>query len=178
MPRSVGDGPKEEGDLVGVESTAIALPMELQAVRLFVRTGTLAGAARELGIPLADVRRWSQSVWWQTEVAALQRESNSLADAMLTRIFDMGMDALIDRVTYGDPKLTKAGLIRIPVKAEVLTRIVDIAFTKRQLLRNQPTAIAGDTKRLNTLAQKLRALGAQDVTILEEEIFDGPTQEG
>jgi hypothetical protein len=162
--------------MVGVESTALALPLELQAVRLFVRTGTLAAAARELGLPLADVRRWSQSIWWQTEVAALQRESSALADAMLTRIFDTGMDALLDRLTLGDVRMFGGKQVRVPVKAEVLAHIIDVAFTKRQLLRNEPTAIAGDTKRLNTLAQKLRALGAQDVTILEEADY-GPAQE-
>lgn len=163
--------------MVGVESTAIALPMELQAVRLFVKTGTLAATARELGLPLSDVRRWSQAVWWQTEVAALQRESAALADAMLTRIFDLGMDAMLDRLTFGDVRMYGGKQIRVPVKAEVLAHIIDVAFTKRQLLRNEPTAIAGDTKRLNTLAQKLRALGAQDVTILEEEPH-APPQEG
>lgn len=176
MGRKVGDaGTSSEGDLVGVESMPIALPLELQAVRLFVKTGTLAATARELGLPLADVRRWSQAVWWQTEVAALQRESSALADAMLTRIFDTSMDALLERLTYGDVRLMGGKQVRVPVKAEVLAHIVDVAFTKRQLLRNEPTAIAGDTKRLNTLAQKLRALGAQDVTILEE-ASDGSAQ--
>jgi len=41
-------------------------------------------------------------------------------------------------------------------------------------LRNEPTAIAGETGKVQVLADKLRALGAKDITIIEE---DGSAKE-
>lgn len=154
-----------EGELPAEQ--LVTVPKELLAVRAFVHTGSMAAAAREIGEPIATIRAYAKTVWWQDEVAALQRDNMARLDASLTKILDSSIDALLTRITEGDTVLTKKGKVQVPLKADTLNRIADVVFTKRQLLRNQPTAIAGDTKKLNTLALKLKALGARDVTILE-----------
>lgn len=156
------------------------LPIELKTVRAFVQTGSLAAAAREVGLSVQQVRIYAQQVWWQQEVAALQRDSSARLDAELTTILDLTLGQLLQRLHTGDTIAikTKKGVEtrQVPLKADTLTRIADVVFTKRQLLRNQPTAIAGDTKKLNTLAMKLRALGAKDASILDVEAKDASAQ--
>jgi hypothetical protein len=156
----------EEGRIV------VDLPLELRAVRAFLVSGSYAATAREMGVPVAVVKGWSTEIWWQEEVAALQRDMAAKLDSDMTRILNFSLDQLLNRITCGDTVVmrTKEGIeeVQVPLKADTLARIADVVFTKRQLLRNQPTAIAGDTKKLNTLALKLKALGARDVTILED----------
>lgn len=175
MGRKVGDGTPEEGDEALPEGLAVvaAASKELQAVRIFVQTGSLAAVSRQLGVPMAELAKFAKTVWWQQEVAALQRDASAQLDAGLTRILDMSLEQLILRLTTGDTVMTKQGPKVMPLKADTLARIADIVFTKRQLLRNQPTAIAGDTNKLNILATKLRALGAKDIGYIED-LSDGP----
>ncbi len=174
MGRTVGDAGTTADEVV-VHETA-HFPLELQATRIFVQTGSIAATAKQLGVPMAQIRAFSKTIWWQDEVAALQRDIAAQLDANLTRVLDFTLEALLDRVTNGDVVLVKGAEKRVRMKAATLAQVASVVFDKRQLVRNMPTAIAGDTQKLNVLAQKLRALGAKDITILEN--GDASTQEG
>lgn len=164
------------------ENAPVVLPgvnegMELRAIRSYLQTGSLASVSRETGISIIELQKWTRTVWWQQELAALKRDANAASEAALTRILDCTLIELLDRVQLGDIRVDGQGKShRTPIKADTLARIADVVFTKRQLIRNAPTAIAGDTNKLNTLAAKLRALGAKDITIIDgiTEIDDAP----
>lgn len=134
---------------------------DLEAVRLYSLTGSLAKVSRELGVPLYELTKLTRTQWWQDELAALRREEMALTNASLTRVFDQTLAQIEDRLTNGDFTVSQGGALRrVPVSASTLARLADMVFDKRQLVRNEPTIIAGDNDKLARLADKLRRLGA------------------
>jgi len=170
MPKLKGDG------VHGLEEKLLEdRPIEWQVVQAYVHTGSFAEVSRSLNIPISELKRMSRSVWWQEEVAAIRREAIAHQEALATRILDMTTESLIRALVEGERKVIgreKNGdpkVVMQPLKADTLVKISAEVFKQRQLLRNLPTAIAGDTNRINKLASKLRALGAQDPTLIEVE---------
>jgi hypothetical protein len=132
----------------------------LEAVRLFVKLGTLSAVSRELNISLRDLTRASRQIWWQDEVILLRREQQAALDASFTKLHNQTVAELIDRVENGEQVYSKKGvLVRVPMKARDIAAVAHIIFTERQLLRNEPTAIQGDSGKVQVLADKLRLLG-------------------
>lgn len=142
--------------------------IEQQAMAIFIQEGTLTAVSKRLGIRYYEVQKLSRTLWWNEEVARIRRDIAAGEIAMQTRLVDRCLDLLMDRIEHGDLVATRTGFKREPLKATDLARIAHTVFTERQLLRNEPTAIAGETGRVQVLATKLRALGAKDITILEE----------
>jgi hypothetical protein len=160
----------------GLEAQEPATPDELvvqsleaQAIEIFVREGTLTAVSRELGIKYHEVQKLSRTLWWADEVSRLKKEQAAGEISMQSRLLNTGLEMLLDRLENGDLVATRSGFKREPLKATDIARIVHTVFTERQLLRNEPTAIAGETGRVQVLADKLRALGAKDITIIDEE---------
>lgn len=137
--------------------------VNLEAVRIFVKSGRLRAVSEQMGVPLADVQRWSRQVWWIDEVTALRREQNSLMDAMLTSLHGRTIEEMMRLVEEGETitevKRGKIVTRKVPLKATHLAKICEVVFTQRQLLREQPTSIQGDTGKVQLLADKLRLLG-------------------
>jgi len=169
-------GAKVEGG--GPEGYLVS-SLQLEAVRAFVRTGSLAATSRELGIPMLDLTNWVKSVWWQEETTILIKQMKAAEEMVLTKILGTTAEAMLDRVINGEyVKHGKSGLplvdketgvhMRMPLKAQDLARVSQVVFTQRQLLRNDPTTIPGDTDKMKTLAEKLKALGAKDISVIEE----------
>lgn len=160
--------------------TFTALPEDrrdaLTAVRLFAQHGTLAAVSRELNIPIYELKKLSRTDFWQREIAELQRAEAALLNVKLTKIFDQVLGSIEDRVLKGDFVAGPGGnLRRVPLTAATLARIADSVFEKQRLVRDQPTAIiGGDNKKLATLASRLRALGAKDIDLLDEETSQIP----
>lgn len=150
-----------------------AVGAEIEAAVTFFRTGSLAAASRATGIALQDLRKLSRTLWWQTELVELRRDSMAQAEAAMTRLHDTTLDAMMDRVQLGELSYDKKGeAVRKPMRSVDLARVAGVVFTQRQLLRNEPTTIPGDTDKLRSLADKLRALGAKDITVIDEESDD------
>src|SRR6266404_4807686 len=175
-----------DGDKV-VMDTAIAQAMEpvspeeeaiqsieQQALALYIKHGTLAAVSRQMGVKYQELVKLSRTVWWNDEVARLRKDEAAQEMALSSRLVDRGLDMLLDRIENGDLIATRSGFKREPLKATDIAKIVHTVFTERQLLRNEPTAIAGETGKVQVLATKLRALGAKDVMIIEE---DGNAEE-
>jgi len=144
------------------EEPAAAASLELESVRLYAETGSLAQVSRQLGIAIYQLQKLQRTQWWQDELAALQRESAAIKNAQLTRIHNHTLEQLIDRVEHGDVIAHGRGFIRQPVSGKDLARISEAIFRQRQLLAGLPTEIVHN-KKLETLASKLRALGRKDV---------------
>lgn len=143
-------------------------PLELLMCRAYCKCGSLSEVARAFNATYYEVAKHSRQPWWADEEVRFKKEQATLLDASLTIALDESVAALIDRIENGEVEgVNKDGsLKRKPMSASVLARVVDTTFRTRQLIRNQPTSIAGDTDKMGILAQKLRALGAKDVSIL------------
>lgn len=144
------------------------VPVELAMCRHYNEHGNMALTARTYNTTVYEVKKLMSTLWWQEETTRLKADARVKADAGYSRLMDLTIDALEDRVLKGElVGFTKDGTEkRVPLSATALCRINDLAFMKRQLLRNQPTAIPGDTPSMGVLAQKLRALGAKDPSLI------------
>jgi len=165
--------------LQGLEETPAAAPLvppeklspELEAVRLFAKTGSLAAVSREMNVPIFELKKLSRSDWFQRELAELRRAEAAQLNAELTRLHDSTLAQLKDRLERGDVVFTGTGLRRVPLSASTLARVADTVFNQRQLVRQQPTAIVEDgNKKLEALARQLRALGAKDPGMIDIEV--------
>jgi len=132
---------------------------QLRAVQLFSQTGNLAQVARELEMTIYELQKLTRTAWWMEELALLRREEMALTNVTLTRLLDKTLVALEDRLDNGDAVLTLTGKEMVPLDAKTLIRIADVVFDKRQLVRNLPTVIDGDSSKLASLAEKLARLG-------------------
>lgn len=155
------------------------IPWELQACHMYADTGNLAKVARHFKVTVYELNKLARTIQWQDEAVRYRKENAAKLDATYTRVLDTALLALEDRIVHGEVVgVAKDGTERrMPVTASVLTRVADSVFIKRQLLRNEPTAIAGDTDKMNILAQKLRALGAKDPSIIDGAISEVPREQ-
>lgn len=154
--------------------------LELEAVRLYSQTGSLAAVSRQLGVAIYELQKLQRTEWWQAELAALRREEQAIKNARLSRIHQLTLDALEDRVTHGDFVMKGNGFVRVKMSGKDLARVSEAVFKQRQLLLGEPTSIDGSNKKLEELSQKLRALGAKDASHLtiDVEARNVPHQEG
>lgn len=149
----------------------------LKAVRLFAESGSLAAVARTLNVPIYALKKLSRTEMWMRELADLQAAEAALLNVKFSQILGLALDQMEDRLTHGDFTVSAGKLVRSPLAAPTLARIADCVFDKQRLLRDLPTAIVGgDNKKLATLAQHLRALGAKDIAYLDMEPEEIPSR--
>jgi hypothetical protein len=148
------------------------VPWEVAACHFFVNTGNIAATARKFSTTVYGIKKLMMTVWWQEEASRIRSESRVKIDAGFTRLVEQGIQMLEDRLTHGEItkiKTDKDGnetIFRSAPRMIDIARVTDMAFMKRQLVRNEPTVVAGDTQALTVLAQKLRALGSKDPALL------------
>jgi replicative DNA helicase len=147
----------------------------LKAVRLFSLTGSLAAVAKELNVPIYALKKLSRTEMWARELADLQQAEAALLNVKMSKILDMSLDMMADRLEHGDFTVSAGKLVRSPLAATTLARAADCVFDKQRLLRELPTTIiGGENKKLATLAQRLRALGAKDIEYLDQDAEEIP----
>lgn len=146
---------------------------EVAACHYYVNVGNIAATARRFNTTVYEIKKLMSTAWWQEECLRIKNDSRVKIDAGFTRIVEKGIALLEERLENGDILRVKEMpdgrkiITRSAVKAVDIARITDMAFMKRQLVRNEPTVVAGDTQTLSILAQKLRALGKKDPTLLD-----------
>lgn len=177
----VFETPVEEAEAMPAEVEAAALPWEVQACAFFVETGNMAATARRFNTSVYHIKAMMAKMWWQDHEAALRQQHKLKSEAGFTRIVEKGLALLEDRLDNGevikvkiDPKTGERIEVRAPMKSLDIAKITDMAFMKRQLVRNDPTAIAGSTETLSVLARKLQALGAKDPALLNGPVAPPP----
>lgn len=138
------------------------ISIELEAVRQYAQCGSLAEVSRNLGIAIYELQKLQRTEWWQAELAALRREESAMKNAKLTRIHNLTLEALEDRVVHGDFIMRGKGFCRVKMSGRDLARAAGEIFKQRQLLIGEPTHIDGTNKTLEKLAHKLRAVGYKD----------------
>jgi hypothetical protein len=148
----------------------------LKAVRLFSLTGSLAAVARELNVPIYELKKLSRTAMWARELQDIQQAEAALLNVKLTKLLGFALDQMEDRLVHGDYTVSAGKLVRSPLAAPTLARIADCVFDKQRLIRELPTTIVGgENKKLATLAQHLRALGAKDIAYLDMDAEEIPS---
>ena len=153
-----------EGDGVGGASYMTA-SQGLEMVRGYFLSGNLKTEAMRMGIRYEVAKRASRELWWQEELAALEREAKLLQRAKLSGMLTKAMEELEDRLENGDQVLVKskdgAHLERVPLGGRDLAVIASTLFEKRSALEDGGAGKGpAPLGRVQSLAEKLRAVGS------------------
>lgn len=160
---------------------------KLEALSIFVATGSITMASTQANIPFETVKAWSKKDWWKDRVKEIQSEEYEKLDAKLSKALDKALDTVMDRIENGeyiyDPKTGKTKLM--PAKL----RDVNVAFNslmdKRQLIRRQPTKIVEQSStaaQLQNLADQFAAfvtgkVKKESFNDLVDKVIEGETVE-
>lgn len=145
-----------------------------QCVHDYFICGSLPEVARKRKISLKDLYNMSHQSWWQVEFTNLQREATILLKVKLSRIINVTLDQLEDRVVNGEYKIDNEGKERrVPVQAQVLASITNVVFDKKKQLEEQATGIVtGETARLLGLAAALKAKAIEPEEVMNANVID------
>ncbi len=131
-------------------------------------TGNITKTANMHNIPRRTIGNWINSDWGVELRAEIRHEKGEQFDANLTKFIDAAFEQAQDRVEKGDYRVTKDGkLFRVPMGGYQLVIAGSTAYDKRQLHRNQPTAIAGRAESIADLAKKFNQLASLKVVSVQ-----------
>lgn len=135
--------------------------------------------AAATGVPAQTIRHWRMADWFKDLVEEIRREDDNTVDAKLTKIVSKSLDSIVDRLENGDFMFDKeiGQFVRRPVNTKDMTRIADVMFDKRNLLRGKPTAISVKTEQISDRLLKIAAEFEKFVTakVIEAEVITDDT---
>ena len=113
---------------------------KLEVVTTYLALGKVPMVEAVTGVPRATIRQWKLTPWWKEMVAQIQTESDQELDTKLSKIIDMSLDAVNERLENGEFILdSKTGQVkRIPVKLKDVHRVAVDLLDKRDLVRAKP----------------------------------------
>ena len=124
---------------------------------LYVSGTPIREAARIVGIKEVTAKAWRRTDWWAKVEASARLVASQTADRKLSKVLDMALSKITDRIKGGDP-YTAQGEVRFkPVTAKDLAIIMGVVYDKRALIRGEATTLTGDAK---TEEQRLEELSA------------------
>ena len=101
-----------------------------------------AAIAQGFDVKIGTLKTWKREVWWRDALLEIQSKQSQRLIAKCHRALDTALDALQDRVEYGDEIVLAKGkddngdLItigyRVPVKARDLSAIVNTLATRSE----------------------------------------------
>ncbi len=125
-------------------------------------TGNITKTAEMHNMPKQTVSNWAKSDWGVELLGQIRTEKGEEFDANISKFIDAAFEQAQDRVEKGDFRLTKDGkLVRVPMGGYQLVISGATAYDKRQLHRNQPTAISDNSGDMKALANEFRKLSQQ-----------------
>ena len=146
----------------------------IEAVTVYLSTGSLAETGRLLGIPYKTLEGWKSQDWWKELVAKIQSEQDQQLDAKTSKIIDKALEGLLDRIENGeyiyDQKTGKTK--QMPAKLRDLNFAFNTLLDKRQLLRNKPTKIVEQ----HSTAVQLQNLADSFAKFVNKTVTELPTE--
>ncbi len=143
-----------------------------EAIGAFIVIGNYKKAAAHIGIPERTVNEWSKREWWIKEIAKVRAEKSDELDAQVSNSIELARKSIDERLTVGDPYITKDGKIAFkPVSCRDSTVTFGILYDKRALMRNMPTKIVANQD-LTKLMHTFEAL------VNGPKVIEGETLEG
>ncbi len=134
----------------------------------YMVTGNITKTAEMHNMPKQTVSNWANSDWGVELLGQIRTEKGEELDANLTKLIDAAYEQAQDRIENGDYRVTKDGkLFRVPMGGYQLVISGSTAYDKRQLHRNQPTAIAGKATSIADLAKEFNKLASLKVVSVQ-----------
>ncbi len=125
----------------------------------FMVLGNIAKTAELHNMPEQTVRDWTKSEWGVELIGEIRDQKGEELDANLTKLIDSAYEQAQDRIENGDYRVTKDGkLFRVPMGGYQLVISGSTIYDKRQLHRNQPTSIQGDSETISKLVKKFEQI--------------------
>ena len=127
--------------------------------REYFLEGNIAQVARRLGVRYYVALRASKELWFEEELASLDRQAKIQQKARLAGMFDKALIELEDRLENGDEVVTKDGVDRVKVKARDLAAIAAMLSEKKEKLDEATKPVGSSQGKLIDLATALREKG-------------------
>ncbi len=157
-------------------------------------TGNITKTAAMNNMPRRTVGTWIKSEWGVELLAEVRHEKREEFDAHLTKLIDVAFDEAEDRIKNGDFRLVKTKkaikhddgslevaedyeLKRIPMGGKELVISGATVYDKRQLHRNQATAISGKSEDMKALANEFAKLSDEMYRERNKKVVSTQTQE-
>lgn len=150
-----GEGRGEEA----IEGVNVRSEFEKAVIWKYVETGNAAETARGFGMTLYELGKMQKQLWWVEEVNAIKVAEKAATDARLTKILNRSLEKLELMLEEGEEVVTgKGDVVTRQLDGRTLISAIDVIFDKRQLVRDLPTNINPEGKKLKELADKLEEL--------------------
>lgn len=145
----------------------------IKAARLYLIKGNYTAVARELGIHVTTIKRWSEKDWWPVIIEELRFLRLVEIDGKYSNILDKSLETVLDRLENGDEVVVGKEICRKKVSARDAALISAIMFDKQRLLHGDPTQIAQHNfdvdERLGSLMNTFEQIAAKS----QEKVIDG-----
>ena len=161
------------GNLVNIIDNELRLTTSSEDVAdfflLYVSGTPIREAARAVGIKEVTAKAWRRTDWWGKIESSARMVASQTADRKLSKVLDLALANLVDRIKIGDP-YTAQGEVRFkPVTAKDLAIITGVVYDKRALIRGEATGIMGEVKteeeRLEELSEAFKEISAGRPTL-------------
>ena len=139
----------------------------------YVSGNSYKKAAEMSGVVASTAKTWQNQEWYPEVMEAARSVAGQKVDRKLSKIIDMALGNLEERLVKGDPFKNGSKVAYKPVGAYQSALIVGIAFDKRALSRGEPTVIEADMsleERLESLHEKFKevATGKPELKVVEK----------
>ena len=134
---------------------------KIKCAYLYAHHGCISRVARETKLKRQTIQSWTKdsTVFNDAVVKARQEISDELLAQNLEAARLSG-EQLQDRIVNGDPKLTKDGIVRVPMAGRDLAVVNGIQIDKGRTSMGLATAIKGDTSSTKSILKFLEQIGA------------------
>ena len=156
----------------------------IEAVTLYMATGSPTQTCATLGIPLKTFEGWQCSVWFKEIKARLRDESHLKLDSRLEKIVQKSLNLIEDRLDNGNSVLDqKSGrVVKVPVNIRDGIKATTELMNRQDLIRKEPDKqVLEETidNRLLKLAQQFAQFSKQVKKpiekVIEGEVIPCPT---
>lgn len=126
-----------------------------EALRQYLLLGTYRAASEAVAIPEQTMRSWKHNdrEWWDRVQNELITQIEGDYRPGWVRVLGKAVEAMQERLDKGDTKLTKEGLVRVPVPAKEAAVIAGIAADKLRQFGAKPALSEDAQKRRKELAE-------------------------
>lgn len=143
-----------------------------EVLKQYLLLGTFRAAAEATGTPENTIRSWKHLMreWWDRTQNELITEMEGEYRPGWVRVMGLAVEALKDRLEHGDTKLTKDGMVKVPVSAKDTAVIAGIAADKLKQFGVKPAQGEDAVKRrseLAALAKKDREASKKDAVLAQ-----------
>jgi len=125
----------------------------------YVSGNSYQTAAMQAGVNKSTAKTWQHQDWFPEALEAARGVVGQKVDRKLTKIIDMALGNVEERLTKGDPYKDGKEISFKPVGAYQSALILGIAYDKRALSRGEPTSIEAGMSfedRLKSLQDKFK----------------------